>query len=88
MIKVVQAYPSPGTKPQEADCESAEDVYNIPFVQRWLDDPTFWKLCKATVDQEPHLLVVETTKGKMHWHIGYLEGDIANLSLPEWQRQK
>lgn len=88
IIKVVQRFPSPvsGFSAQEADCTSLNDIYEIPFVRRWVQDPVFYRLCKSTTKYEEHLLVCETNKGEKHWVIASMYGDVAELNLPEWKK--
>jgi hypothetical protein len=85
-IKVIQRFPdlSSGST-EEADCVSLNDIYEIPFVHRWLQESTYYRLCKTTTDTDKHYLVCETNKGKCFWVIGFIYGDIDDLNLPEWK---
>ena len=88
LIKVVQRFPSPisGFSAQEAECTTLDDVESIPFVQRWINDKNFWRLCKSTHKGATHHLVCETNKGAGFYVIAYLYGDIEQLNLPEWKQ--
>ena len=85
---IKQLYPSKGAKPQEALCTTPEDIYNIPFVDRWMQDPDFYKLCKSTHKDSPNLLICETHGGRSFWVIASIQGDIEELLMPEWQKQR
>ncbi len=84
---IKQRFPT-SKKPQISECNSPEDVYNIPFVDAWMSDPDFYKLSKSTNTRGPHFLIAETHKGKSFFVIGIIEGDIDELLMPEWQKQK
>lgn len=88
LIKVVQLYPNHAAKipAQEAECANVEDVESIPFVQRWVNDRVFWRLCKCTQAGNQHLLMCETNRGEGFYPIAHLYGDIDQLDLPEWRR--
>lgn len=88
LIKVVQRFPNAvsGFSPQEAECATVEDIESIPFVQRWVNDRVFWRLCKCTQKGDQHHLVCETNKGESFWVIASLYGDIEQLDLPEWKQ--
>ena len=88
LIKVVQRFPNSvaGMIAQEAECNTIDDIESIPFVQRWVNDKNFWRLCKSTHTSGDHLLMVETNKGEGFWAIAYLYGDIDQLDLPEWKK--
>jgi hypothetical protein len=84
MIKVVQKYASSAS--QESECTSLNDIYEIPFVRRWVQDPAFHRLCKSTLSTDGHLLVCETNKGQSHWVIAVMYGEVSELNLPEWKK--
>jgi hypothetical protein len=88
LIKVVQRFPNyvSGFSPQESECTTLDDIESIPFVQRWVNDKTFYRLCKSTHKNGSHLLMCETNKGEGFWAIAYLYGDIDQLNLPEWKK--
>jgi hypothetical protein len=87
MIKVSQKFHNPKEKPQIAECATLEDLLNVPFIQRWMADHTFYRICKSTTKTDTHLLIIETNQGNKHWAIATLEGDINELQLPEWKQQ-
>jgi len=88
LIKVVQRFPNSttGMIAQEAECTNVEDIESIPFIQRWVNDKVFWRLCKCTQKGEQHHLICETNKGEGFYVIAYLYGDIEQLDLPEWKQ--
>lgn len=88
LIKVVQRFPNfmSGFTAQEAECTTLDDIESIPFVQRWINDKTFYRLCKSTHTSGSHLLMCETNKGEDFWAIAYLHGDVEELNLPEWKK--
>lgn len=88
IIKVVQRYPNffSGFTAQEAECTSLNDIYEIPFIKRWVQDATFHRLCKSTSKGNQHYLVCETNKGTNYWVIAFLYGDLTELNLPEWKK--
>jgi len=87
IIEVQQYFPGYQPKIETALCESINEFYSIPFIQRWMDDPSFYQLYKVTLKTEPHLLICEVNGGKQAWLIAHLQGDIQQLPLQEWKEQ-
>jgi hypothetical protein len=86
LVIVKQRFPDNSNKnATEFECSSLEDVLKVPFVQRWLNDSTFYRFYKSTSDGDEHLLICETSRGKGYWAIGFLYGDVVELNIPEWK---
>lgn len=87
-IIVKQRFPNlvSGSALIEAECSSIEEIYNIPFIDRWMNEPTFYRFYKSTGRDNRHLLICETNKGKNYWVIAFMYGDVNELNLPEWKK--
>lgn len=88
-VTVTQRFPAPENNnvPQTVTISSVDQVYNIPWVQRWVTEPTFSRLYKSIHPSSPHLLVAETNRSTKHWAIATIAGDVEELQLPEWKKQ-
>jgi hypothetical protein len=88
MIKVRQHIPTffTGFEPAEAEVDSLRDLLALEFVQRWLENPIFYRL---SIDHQympgVDLLMAETNQGDKWYVVAYLRGDISPLQvLPDW----
>lgn len=89
MVTVKQRFPNSSTnfKPEQVKCSSVEEVMSVPFVKRWMQaNNNFYRFCKTTCKTAPHYLICETNRGEQYWAIAFLEGDVEQLSLPEWRK--
>jgi hypothetical protein len=85
-LKVIQRFPNffSGFIPEskEAVC-SVEELINIPFVKRWVDNSDFDKLRKVIRKGKQHILICDLKNNKGSWGIAWLYGDVGQLNLPE-----
>ncbi len=68
-----------------ATFETKDDLKDISFVKRWMDDPKFYQLSICRYDGSKDLMV-ELDEGKWWWVVGYLEHDVPEL--PSWKPPK
>jgi len=88
-ISIIQKSPPiiDGTmQPPEMHIIDAYDqIFYLPFINKWVIDPYFYRLCKCSL-KEGSFLIVECRNDKFYV-IADLEGDIDQLTIPEWKKE-
>lgn len=81
MIHVKQRFPNffSGFTPVEKSISTLQELQEIDFVARWINNPKFDKLSLG-----PGILMAEMNNGS-YWAIAFLKGDTASLNLPRWK---
>lgn len=57
---------------------------SISFIKRWVDRPDYHRLCQSSSDSGVQWIMVELKEGGFWVIARVLEGNLADLGLPEW----
>lgn len=91
-MKVTQRFPNfvSGFTPETAEVSTAEELYSIPFVKRWKNNPKFYRfsISRSALPEAAHqaILMCELDEGKEFWAIGWLT-EHESFDLPIWKKK-